>query len=281
MCDENAVVARRLQTIDSMAVQFQRLEAFPELPGAAALDEEAEAALLGIPAAAVVELRRAMREEVAGAAARLVERDEVRRALVALPPGFTFACVGDSLTADHQSWAEMLAETLVSVRPDVRLLNLARSGATSLDAVRRVAGLGERPALYVVLIGTNDAIRYDIAPGAPLVSDAETRTNLERLAGFAASRGASLVWVTPPPILPAVVAAFPVFRELGLGWAAEDVARKAGLVRERAEPVIDLWAAFDGADLASLLLDDGLHLSVSGQAVVAAEVVIQGLEPRP
>jgi len=271
-----------LERAAEMAVQFQRLDAFPELPGATELDEAAEAALMGVPAALLVELRQAMRTGVTEAAGGLVDRDDVRQALAAIPPRFSFACIGDSLTADHQSWAGILAAALETVRPDVGLVRVARSGHTSLDAVRRLAGfLDLRPDLFVVLIGTNDAIRYDLSPGQPLVSDDETRTNLARLADLASSRGARLVWISPPPVLPQTVASFQVFRELGLAWSLGDVAAKAALVRERPEPVIDLWEAFEGADLAELLVDDGLHLSLAGQAAVAAEVALHAFEPRP
>jgi acyl-CoA thioesterase-1 len=270
-----------LERAAEMAVQFQRLDAFPELPGATALDEAAEADLMGVPAATLIELRQAMRKGVGDAAAELLDRDDVQGALAAIPPRFSLACIGDSLTADHQSWAGILAAALETVRPDVGLVRVARSGHTSLDAVRRLAGLLDlRADLFVVMIGTNDAIRYDLSPGAPLVSDDETRTNLERLADLASSRGARLVWITPPPVLPETVASFQVFRELGLGWLLADVMAKAALVRERPEHVIDLWEAFEGADLAELLVDDGLHFSLAGQAAVAAAVALQAFEPR-
>ncbi len=263
-------------------MQFQRLDAFPELPGAPALDEEAEAALMGIPAETLIRLRSEMRERVIEAADRLLSRDDVRGALLAVPPGFTVAFVGDSITADHQSWAEILAEVLADLRPDITVFIVARSGHTSADAVRRLAGaLDVRPDLFVTLIGTNDAIRYDLSPGATLVSDAETETNLDRLADLAASRGARLVWLTTPPVVPETVAGFEVFRQLGLGWTQADVSAKAGLVRARPEPAIDLRQVFEGSDLAELFLDDGLHLSLAGQSAVAAEVALHAFQPRP
>jgi lysophospholipase L1-like esterase len=259
-----------------MAIQFQRLEAIYELPGAASLDLAGEAALLAVPASALEELRTAMRERVDSAVLSLLELDEVRASLRSPPADSSIACLGDSLTADHQSWAEMLRGALAAMRPDVGLLNLGRSGDTSMDAIRRSRiALGDpAPSLVVILIGTNDALRYASPPSGLLVSDDETRANLETLAELVAARGARLVWLTPPPEQEDVVEAFPLFRELGLRYRADDVARKAQLVRERPEQVVDLWGIFADRDPDEFLLDDGLHLSPSGHAAVARAVVL-------
>jgi lysophospholipase L1-like esterase len=263
----------------AMTVQFQRPGAFHELPGGASLDERAEAQLLGADLELLRRLRGEMRATVAAAAASLIESPDVRDAVAGLPRDLSIAVVGDSLSADHQSWAEIVREVLSALRPDVELLNLAKSGDTTMDSVRRLGlVLGDRrPALFVVVIGTNDATRTRPFEGGTFISDEQTRSNCARLAEIIAGWGGRSVWVTPPPLLDEAVASFPVFELMGIRYTTDDVARKADIVRACGQPVIDLWETFSGPDLGELLMDDGLHLDAPGQLALARRVLLEGL----
>jgi acyl-CoA thioesterase-1 len=268
-----------IDAVTELTVQLQRLEAFHELPGAASVDYDTQAVLLGTSGRVVRELRAAMRDRVASSAKSLSADPDVLQAVDRLPADDGIACVGDSLTADRQSWAEMLEGVLRERRPDVRLINLGRSADTTMDIVRRLTMvLGERrPSLFIVMVGTNDACRNAPLPGEPLTSDAETRRNLGRIAEIVSGRSARLMWVTPPPILEEIVAAFPMFRAVGISFTNDDLARKAQIVRERPEPVVDLWPSFAGVSSKHLFLGDGLHLSAAGQALVARQILLQCL----
>ncbi len=83
--------------------------------------------------------------------------------------------------------------------------------------------------------------------------------------------------MTPPPVLDAAVASFPVFREAGLHYTTDDIARKAQIVRDRPEQVVDLASIFAGHEPGEILLGDGLHLSAAGQAAVARHVIVAAL----
>jgi lysophospholipase L1-like esterase len=261
-----------------MAIQFQRLETFHELPGSTAIDEGTEAVMLGTKAAVVREVRGAMRELVATSAASLCASLVVRRALAHVARGLVVACAGDSMTADCQSWAEILREVMLRARPDIEVGNFGRSGDTTMDLVRRMGMiLRSQPSLVIVMVGTNDACRNAPFPGRQFLSDDETEANLERLAEMTNDRGAKLVWITPPPALEDMVASFPIFQEMGIRYSGAEVARKAAIVRGRPEPVIDLWKTFDGNSLDALLLSDGLHLGPLGQVAVAEHVLVEAL----
>jgi lysophospholipase L1-like esterase len=265
-----------------MTIQFQRVEAFHELPGSTAIDERTEAVLLGTEAAVVREVRGAMREFVAASAASLSASPAVSRALSQAKEGLVVACAGDSMTADCQSWAEIVRDVARQVRPDLEINNFGRSGDTTMDLIRRMDMiLRKRPSLVIVMIGTNDACRNAPFPGRQLLSDAETRANLERLAEIIYDRGAEVVWITPPPALEGVSGSFPVFQEMGIRYSDADVARKAAIVRERPEPVVDLWKNFADHSLDALLLSDGLHLGPLGQVSVAEQVMLEALVVPP
>jgi acyl-CoA thioesterase-1 len=268
-----------IETGIAMAVQFQRPAAFHELPGGGAVDEQGEAVLLGTTVEALRELRSGMRAVVEAAVASLLADPAVRAALERLPAGLAIGAVGDSLTADHQSWAEMLRGALAEVRPDVELVNVAKSGDTTMDLVRRLtlALAGRRPSRYLVLAGSNDACRTVPYDGKMFISDEETRANLQRLADIVASIGGEVVWLTPPPLAEDVAAAFPVFVDMGIRYRADDVARKAAIVRERPEPVIDLHATLGAEAGDDLLLADGVHLAPAGQVAIARRVILEGL----
>jgi lysophospholipase L1-like esterase len=262
-----------------MTVEFQRIAGFHELAGGARLSEEAEADLLAVDTTIFRALRAEMRAVVREAVAQLVESADVRAAVADLPRDLTVACVGDSQTAGHQSWAEIVTGVLAELRPDVRLLNLSKSGDTSMDLVRRLSlALGdEEPALYIVFIGANDACRTVPYAGKMFVSDDETQANLEKIAEVIRLRGGRIVWVTPTPPIEDVVTAFPVFRDMGIRYSRSDVAAKAQLVRERPEPTIDLWGSFSDERLADLLARDGLHLGPAGHLEVARVLLLEGL----
>jgi lysophospholipase L1-like esterase len=262
-----------------MTVEFQRIGGFHELRGGGSLSDEAQAELLGVDLSKFRELRGSMQRLVSAGVDQLLGTDTVRARLGELPRDFTFACVGDSQTAGHQSWAEMLGGALAAIRPDVHLLNLAKSGDTSMDLVRRLSiALGvARPSLFIVFIGANDACRTLPFPGEMFLSDDQTRSNLQRLADITGAHGGRVAWVTPAPLLDDVVASFPVFKEMGIRYFSAEVDKKAQIVRDRPEPVVDLWKTFDADRLPELLAIDGVHLAPDGHVEVARRVILEAL----
>jgi lysophospholipase L1-like esterase len=215
------------------------------LPGM--LTEDAIAALYGTDVATY----RALRADLAAEAAS----PPVAGAPFA--PGSTILALGDSITDDLGSWAEILRRAL----PEVTVVNAGLSGDTTTGAIARLSRLTARPTWAFVLLGTNDARRHGDAP--MLVSHAETRRNLRILDRALRRRSRHVCWLTPPPIF-APVAADPDLR-----WEPADVAAKAQLVSALDPSAIDLWPGFT----ADHLCPDGLHPSPAGQRFIAERLL--------
>jgi len=229
--------------------------------------------------ASSVEEHRALaadfRARAANAARELLDDDELRQAAGAMPRG-TLLAVGDSITDDAQSWAEIVRHVLHVMRPDggTQIVNAGLSGDTTTTAIARVQRLAAaRPDVVLVLLGTNDARRHG-RNGAPmLVSHAETARNLRCLQRGLAAVAPSVGWIVPPPVLEDRIATDPLLLDAGLTWRAADVKAKAGLVRRIPGAAVDAWAAFGSPPPGDLLLPDGLHPSLKGQMRIAAAVL--------
>jgi acyl-CoA thioesterase I len=205
------------------------------------------------------------------AALRLARSPSVRAALETLPHRRVVA-FGDSHTADALSWAEILKRTLklVPATRRVHLDNLGVGGDTTVHLISRLPEVvAAAPDLAIVLVGTNDARRHGVAAESMLVSDRETERNLAMLVRLLRDEtGAALVLVTPPPVLEERIARAPLFARERVTWREADVARKAALVADAHDRVLDSRAVLTDP-LERLLLADGLHLSVLGQERLA------------
>jgi acyl-CoA thioesterase-1 len=185
---------------------------------------------------------------------------EARRAAAGLPapPRASILALGDSITDDIGSWAEILRHAGATI------VNGGLSGDTTADARVRLTRLLEtRPEWAIVLLGTNDARRHGRDGEPMLVSDAETGRNLEALDARLRRACSHVVWVTPPPV------ADPVLLEPDLLWHRRDVAAKADLVRALDPAAVDLWPGWTPEDLSA----DGLHPSPGGQRFIAERVI--------
>lgn len=225
------------------------------LPGR--LGDDALAALYGTAAGAYRELAETLRRDAVEAA------EALRAELEPLPvaPGERVIALGDSHTDDLASWAEVLAALT-----GAKVVNAGLSGDTTTHALARVDLLPDADRAYV-LLGTNDARRHGAAP--ILVSDAETRRNLRAIDAALRRRCRHVVWITPPPIDAARIAADPELVEAGVSWRLEEVARKAALVRIGRPGAVDLWPGFGAEHLAA----DGLHPSAAGQRLIVERLV--------
>jgi lysophospholipase L1-like esterase len=195
------------------------------------------------------------------AAAIAAEAAAAARDLPPLQLDGPLLALGDSHTDDLASWAEVLGAVL-----DVPVINAGVSGDTTTAARARLARLP--PAAHaVVLLGTNDARRH--GDQDMLVSHDETARNVRAIDRELRRRCGRVTWITPPPVDERRISADPALREAEVSWRREDVAAKAGLVRDAWPDAIDLWPAFD----ASCLAADGLHPSATGQRVIAERVL--------
>ena len=176
-------------------------------------------------------------------------------------PGSQILALGDSITDDLGSWAEILAHALGD-RAEVH--NGGLSGDTTTGAIARVSRLtAGRPTWAIVLLGTNDARRHGRDGEPMLVSHAETRRNLRALDAALRRRCRHVVWITPPPVADRALA------EPDLIWHNDDVAAKADLVRALDPAAVDLWPGFGSHHLSA----DGIHPSPAGQLFIAERLL--------
>lgn len=253
-------------------VRFERPEL--SLPYAGGMDAATRAAVFGATLdeydTAVGEL--AQRRDVA--VQRLAQRDDVRE-ILADPPfaaGQTVVAIGESTTADRESWFELIGALFATERPDLglRFVNLSVSGSTTtqllggLGMLRRVD-----PSIVFCMIGANDARRTGGSHAARLVSAEETRRNLALIRDAVA--GVPRVWLAPVPVDEDAVARYPYFGGAGIHWTEHDRSDTARAITDVAasDPVIDPA----DAEHPIALLDDGVHPSADGQFEIAVHVL--------
>ncbi len=249
-----------------------------DVPGAPEPTPALVAPLFGLGLDAYERLLRDFRTNVDVAARALLAVPELELAAARLAAlGGPVVALGDSLTADLQSWAEILGRAVALVAPGspVRVVNGGVGGDTTADALRRLPALcDQRPSAVVTLIGTNDACRR--GHGAMVaVSDAETERNLALIDRQVRRAGSAHVWVTPPPVLESRVAQHRFMSRWRVAYRDEDIAAKAALIRAAGVRVVDVHAGLAAGPLAERLLDDGVHLSAAGQRDVAARVLAE------
>lgn len=167
--------------------------------------------------------------------------------------------MGDSLSAGYglradQGWPALVDRRLAREYPGCRVVNASISGETSAGGSARVVGevLRHRPAVVVVALGANDALR-----GLPL---RELRHNLARMVGASRHVGAEVLLAgmhMPPNLGPAYNRGFErTYRELA------DLFDTA-LLPFLLEPVAEDRASFQ---------DDNLHPTAAAQPAIADHV---------
>ena len=241
--------AAELETL----VRFEhpaKLLSVAELPGAAGLGAVEQAAAYRTDAATVDALRARFRSEVAA------------RRLDGVPDPGRVVALGDSITDDLLSWAEILRASGLEV------VNAGVSGDTTADALRRLYGITlVEPDLVVTMLGTNDCQRHG-PDAALLVSPAETARNLAAIAAWLRETGARRLWITPPPVDEAALARAAGPRPFAIRDA--DVRAVAAAVHALGDPVVDLHEVF--GDRPGLLMEDGVHPTLEGQTAIAEAV---------
>lgn len=217
-------------------------------------------------------LRTDLAAGVRAAAAELLAHRQWRTQLESLRwDEQTVVAVGDSMTADLQSWARILDEALRTHhggRGGVK--NLAVDGDTTAGVLARLpAILAERPDQVLIMIGTNDA--QGLAGGTvPWLSNSETQRNLATIGAALTDAGAELTWMAPPRIRCAEIRSHWYLRDFPVGWSAERHEEKRGLVLDQPGRAYDVATAID--DEAGSFLD-GLHPSLEGHRRIAMELV--------
>lgn len=262
-------------------VRYSHLEREPGLlpyPNLGALDEQMLARLLGCELQYLRRIRSGFETCLDQACRELLADQVFERSVRALPfaAGDVVVTVGDSITADALSWAEMLSGALRRARPgEVAVTNAAVSSSTTSDLISGFEPImSNNPTHVIAMIGSNDARRHGTGSRARMTSARETGRNL-RMFGEMVRRqgGVRLTWLTPPPIDEARALRWPSFAEIGVRWRREEIAQVAGIVRRQPGLVVDVHRAFLDADQSTHLTADGVHPSVGGQKLIVAALV--------
>lgn len=249
-----------------------------ELPHSPEADPDLLAGILGTDAVTYASLRDDLYGAAHQAAVELLEDSKLEAAVDSLPfaSGDVVVALGDSITDDYQSWAEILRELLAIRRPrdSIRVANHGISGDTTADVLGRFWSVAAtNPTWIIALLSTNDA-RRDRATGEMLVSHEETARNLSLIRrGSLASGVHHFLWMTPPPVHEGRIAADERAAARGVTWSNADLLEKARIVRSQPDLSVDLGATFDPDELADLLLPDGLHPSLVGQKRIVATLL--------
>ena len=255
--------------------------AVKELPGAAFMPRECQAALYGVGAAELVRIRHALEGATAAAAGALLAEPGVRDAVAAfpVPPGGTLVALGDSITDDLQSWAEILRHCLAAVRPgEVTVINAGISGDTTVDALARLYGIAElRPALVIAMLGTNDCQRHG-PHEALLVPPDASLGNAREITRWLDAAGARVAWLTPPPVDEAALTRTTGDRPFTI--RAADVRHLSDALLTSGLTVVDTGSALSPTVAGGDLLPDGVHPSLTGQTTIARHT-LTALTPTP
>ncbi|MEV4073876.1 SGNH/GDSL hydrolase family protein [Nonomuraea fuscirosea] len=215
------------------------------------------------------------------AEALLADREfAARLAALPVPAGRTILAIGDSITDDLQSWAEILRHLL---RPrGVRVVNGGLSAHTTAMLLRRwpatLAAI--RPDWVICALGGNDVTRIGPEAAKPQVSLSESVANLRELRRIGGAVE-TWVWLTPVPVREERVSATPAFGFSQVGWRNADIVALAGEVLGFPEPAVDLTAAFGVPARSDLQGEDGVHPSLDGQMAIVRALVERLTEHRP
>jgi lysophospholipase L1-like esterase len=249
------------------------------LPGGASLGPSAHAGLLGIPEEVYATELDRMRKEASEAAGELLADQAVASMVDRLPlrEGAKVVVFGDSLTSDPQSWAVLLREILSKRRGNdgISLTINAVGGETTTQGLVRIAtAIESQPDWVIFLFGTNDARTQGPHPTKTLVHYEETARNVAELRQrVSMETPATCIWITPPAVDEAMVAAHWGLARFGVRFRNEDVERVAKIVRETDGPVIDAFSTLGSPPAPELLMGDGLHFALAGQKRIALEVI--------
>lgn len=249
------------------------------LPGIATLTEDKLAALLGIDPELYRSQRKAMRQNAKDAATALLDEPDIAKIVDHLPlhKGAQIIVFGDSLTADPQSWAVIVADMLAARRPDDALkvtINAVPGETTTHGLVRLGDSLARQPDWLIFFIGTNDARTQGSKPTKTIVSHEETACNLAEMRSRASTEcKAQRLWITPLAVNEEKVATHWGLTRFGVRFRNADVSQVAKTVRGLGDPVIDLFSILGVSPAQELLMEDGLHLSLEGQKRIACEVL--------
>lgn len=277
-------------------VQFVHPEKeYDYLPG---LDRKRLAALYGLTLTEYNKLRSQFEKNAHGAATELLADQSFAHRVDRLPfrSGETIVGIGESVTADRESWLVILRHLLEQQRgeAEIQIRNEGIEGTTTTDALgRMVSVLSHQPDWIICFLGAADAAQHGTQATKTAVSLEETAQNLVELRHLAAAQSdAQWVWITPPTINERLAAKFPPFQQSQFTLLNRDLVTIGDLLRSQSksvieshpvrqsDPVVDIQSVFGRPAPSEFVRKDGIHPSLVGQQTIT-RAVIERLTAQP
>lgn len=191
--------------------------------------------------------------------------------------GDRILALGDSMTDDALSWAELL-RILIESRfgpGNATVDNHGITGDKTSDVISRLDTLGAGGPTWVIqLLGANDARRHGGAIDVQTTTLAETTRNLAEIRRYVeAELRARYVVMTPPPVIDAQTESWAPFQLEAIRWRDADVLAIGQAILDADPTAIDLHQAFLDAPTTGLLLPDGVHPTPLGQELIVRRVL--------
>jgi len=236
-----------------------------------------DAAALGLGERAYRGFLASFASHIERAASELLDDRDFASDLRSLPfsRGDRVLALGDSITDDSCSWAEMLAAALRRSGRDVEVINHGISGDTTTGAIKRIDLVAaQRPDWVVLMLGTNDARRHGAMGQVRMVSLDESVRNIAALRELIGTDvGARSTIMTPAPVVQERLLTWEPFVRQQISWRERDVAELAHELVDRIPGVLDLHGAFASGEVRALLTADGVHPTVLGQQLIVRRLV--------
>ncbi|ADB49695.1 alpha/beta hydrolase fold domain-containing protein [Conexibacter woesei] len=213
----------------------------------------------------------------ATAAVELLDDADFAAAVRRLPfrTGDRVLALGDSITDDACSWAEILRAVLQATQAGAEIVNAGIVGDTTTDAIGRADLLvAARPTWVIQLLGSNDVRRHGHAAQVRMLTLGETLRNFRAIEQLIAEDArARLIRMTPTPVRDDQSRAWEHFAVHGLSWRSADVAEVARELLRLDADAVDLHTALSGPGIENWLLPDGVHPTVAGQQQILRALV--------
>jgi lysophospholipase L1-like esterase len=275
-----------LLTADQIEYLIQFAHPDKMLKWSTTVDERVLATIYGVDVTDYRASRARFASRVREAALDLLKDDPFARRVDKLPfaPKSVVVGLGDSITDDHQSWLEILTDLLLLRRPEegITVINAGISGDTTSQMITRfLEVVNAKPDWIIAMPGTNDARLHGEKPTKTLVSIEETKKNIAMLRNYAATQTkARWVWMTPATVIEEKIPKHWLLGEGQMMWRNKDLAAIAAVIRRQPEPVVDLQKVFGNPANPKLLMDDGLHPSITGQKEIVRALVTKLISVR-
>ncbi|HZD43671.1 MAG TPA: GDSL-type esterase/lipase family protein [Methanomicrobiales archaeon] len=278
------------EAIEKLVQSVHPEKEYEFLPG---FDRERLAKLYGLTLQEYEEFRSQFEENAHEAANELLTDRSFAHRVDRLPfqTGETIVGIGESVTADRQSWLVILDQLLMQRRGDdeIQIRNEGISGTTTTEALERMPSiLSQQPDWIICFLGAADAVRHGVQARKTAVSTEETAMNLAELRHLAeAQTSAQWVWITPPTINEELASNFPPFQMSQFTLLNEDLTAVGNSLRPRSssdaeenpvresDPVIDIQSVFERPAPSEFVQADGVHPSLVGHQAIAKAVVKQ------